>query len=111
VRGTRAEAPVPGLSEGACRSIVASWGAEIRARIEARKVHPEGLRASGRPVVRITVARSGALEEVRVIRSSRVAAIDEAAVRAVRGAGTFPAAPGDLDLARVSFDLPISFTR
>jgi len=111
LRGTRGEAAVAGLSDSARRSIVASWGAEIRARIEARKVHPEGLRASGRPVVRITVARSGALEDVRVVRSSRIAALDEAALRAVRGVGTFPAAPRDLDLARVSFDLPISFTR
>jgi protein TonB len=111
LRGTRGEAPVSGLSDSARRSIVASWGAEIRTRIEARKVHPEGLRASGRPVVRITVARSGALEDVRVIRSSRVAALDEAAIRAVRRAGAFPAAPRELDLARVSFDLPIAFTR
>jgi periplasmic protein TonB len=110
-RGARNEAAVAGLSDSARRSIVASWGAEIRARVEAGKVHPRGLSASGRPVVRITVARSGALEDVRVIQSSRVAALDEAAVRAVRQAGRFPAAPGALDLARVSFDLPISFTR
>lgn len=111
LRGVRGEAATPGLSESARRSIVASWGAEIRARIEARKVHPEGMRASGRPVVRITVARSGALVDVRVVQSSRIAALDEAALRAVRRAGRFPAAPGELDLARVSFDLPISFTR
>jgi periplasmic protein TonB len=111
LRGTRGEAAVAGLSDSARRSIIASWGAEIRARIEAGKVHPEGLRASGRPVVRITVARSGALEEVRVIRSSQVAALDAAALQAVRRAGAFPAAPRELDLARVSFDLPVAFTR
>jgi periplasmic protein TonB len=111
LRGARGEAPVAGLSDSARRAIIAAWGAEIRARVEAGKVHPEGLRASGRPVVRITVARSGTLEEVRIVASSRVAALDEAALRAVRRAGSFPAAPRDLDLARASFDLPIAFTR
>jgi len=110
-RGDRAETSAPSLSDSARRSLVASWGAEIRARVEARKVHPAGLRAAGRPVVRITVARSGALEAVQVVRSSRIAALDAAAVSAVRRAGRFPEAPGQLDLARVSFDLPISFTR
>jgi len=110
-RGNRAESAAPSLSDSARRSLVASWGAEIRARVEARKVHPAGLRAAGRPVVRITVARSGALEAVSIVKSSRSAALDEAAVRAVRRAGRLPAAPGQLDLARVSFDLPISFTR
>jgi protein TonB len=90
---------------------MASWGAEIRARVEARKETPASLRASGRPVVRITVTRGGALESVTVIRSSRVAALDAAALRAVRRAGRFPAAPARLDRARASFDLPISFTR
>lgn len=111
LRGVAGETAATGLSESARQAIVATWGAEIRARIEARKEHPEGIRASGRPVVRITVARSGAVEDVRVVRSSRVAALDEAAVRAVLRAGRLPAAPGGLDLARVSFDLPISFTR
>ncbi len=110
-RGARAETTAPSLSEGARRSLVASWGAEIRARIEARKVHPAGLRATGRPVVRITVARDGRLQSVSIARSSRVAPLDEAALHAVRRAGRFPAAPGGLDLASVSFDLPISFTR
>lgn len=110
-RGSRAETSAPSLSDSARRSIVASWGAEIRARIEARKVHPAGLRATGRPVVRITVARDGQLQSVSIARSSRVASLDEAALRAVRRAGRFPAAPGGLDLASVSFDLPISFTR
>lgn len=111
VRGRRAETAEASLSDTARRSLVASWGAEIRARIEARKVHPRGIRESGRPVVRITVTRSGALESVSVVKSSRIAALDDAAVEAVRRAGRFPAAPGQLDLTRVSFDLPISFTR
>jgi protein TonB len=111
VRGNEGRAETPALSDGLRQSIVAAWGAEIRARIEARKVHPPGLRASGRPVVRITVGRSGTLEDVRVVRSSEIAALDEAAVKAVRRAGRFPSAPDELDLARVSFDLPISFTR
>jgi periplasmic protein TonB len=110
-RGERGRAPESGLSDTARRSLVASWGAEIRARVEARKMPPEGIRAAGRPVVRITVARNGTLEDVRIVQSSRVAALDEAALRAVRGAGRLPAAPGQLDLARASFDLPIVFTR
>ncbi len=108
-RGAREEAAeAAALSPSARRSLVAAWGAEIRARIEARKVPPE-VRASGRSVLRITVARSGAVEEVRVVESARVAALDAAALRTVRSAGRLPAAPAALDLARVSFDLPILY--
>jgi periplasmic protein TonB len=56
-RGTRGTADTA-LSESQRAGLVAAWGAEIRARIEARKV-PPAVRASGRSVLRITVARSG----------------------------------------------------
>lgn len=111
VRGTSSTAPAATMSEKVRLALIASWGAEIRARIEARKVRPKNIRDAGRPVVRITVTRNGALESVRVIRTSRIDALDSAAVEAVRRAGRFPPAPGKLDLPRASFDLPIAFTR
>lgn len=111
VRGTTSTAPAASMSEKVRLALIASWGAEIRARIEARKVRPKNIRDAGRPVVRITVARNGVLESVRVIRTSRIDALDAAAVEAVRRAGKFPPAPGKLDLPRASFDLPIAFTR
>ncbi|MBT8476574.1 MAG: energy transducer TonB, partial [Alphaproteobacteria bacterium] len=91
-------------------SLLASWGGEIRARVEARKRRISAGRA-GRVVVRITVASSGALNAATVANSSGNARLDAAAIDAVRRAQPFPAAPPGLDRSQMSFDLPIAFTR
>lgn len=92
-------------------SLMAAWGGEIRARIEARKAKPRGLWADGRAIVRITVSEDGKLRAANVIRSSGDARLDNAALVAVKRAGRLPAAPKGMGLAQASFDLPISFTR
>ncbi|WP_264211210.1 cell envelope integrity protein TolA [Leisingera thetidis] len=87
------------------------WGAKIRTRIERRKRYPSGASGKGTVVVRLTVARSGQLLSHRIARSSGNAALDQAALKAVLRAGKFPAAPKELGLSQLSFNLPMSFSR
>lgn len=88
----------------------AQWGAAIRKKVERRKAYPKAARgARGEVVVKMTVSRSGVLEAVAVARSSGNAALDEAALSAVRRTGGFPAAPDQVTGDRQVFSLPMQF--
>lgn len=100
------------LSAGTERSLLSRWGATIRARVERRKSYPSAAgRAAGTVTVALTVGRTGTLAAASVIRSSGNAALDAAALAAVRGAGRFPAAPPELTKSGYSFSIAIKFSR
>ncbi|MCZ8077637.1 MAG: energy transducer TonB [Rhodobacteraceae bacterium] len=110
--GEGGQAQAPSLSQGRINDLTANWGAKIRARIEKRKRYPlaaDG--ASGTVTVRLTVTRSGALAGLSIAASSGNPALDEAAIKAVRAAGRFPAAPEGLSQDSISFTLPMRFSR
>ena len=110
--GDGGQAQAPSLSQARINDLTASWGATIRARIEKRKRYPlaaDG--ASGTVTVRLTITRSGALADLSVVASSGNAALDAAAIKAVRAAGRFPAAPEGLSQDSTSFTLPMRFAR
>ncbi|MDF1727894.1 MAG: TonB family protein [Sulfitobacter sp.] len=103
--------PVPqqaSLSKAQRNSLMAGWGAAIRNQVERRKRYPAGTRASGTTVLRISVARTGRLAGVSIVRSSGDRLLDQAAVRAVQRA-RYPAAPKGLTSAQYPFNLPIAF--
>jgi periplasmic protein TonB len=101
----------PGLSPEARQTLLARWGAAIRARIDraARQAAPPG--AAGTAHVTLIVARGGALEAARLARSSGDPGVDRAALEAVRRAGAFPPAPAGFDAPQQLFTLPIGFRR
>ncbi|MCD9146261.1 energy transducer TonB [Pseudophaeobacter flagellatus] len=99
------------ISAGRQAKLRALWGAKIRSRIERRKRYPSDGRGNGRVVVQITVAASGALVNVRVVKSSGSAAFDRAALKAVSRAGKFPKMPKQLGGGHSKFSLPISFSK
>lgn len=107
--GTGGRADTATLSTGQRRSLMNTWGARIRTRIERRKQHPRGVRGGGRVVLNLQVGRNGDLKSVAVRQSSGNAQLDAAAVRAVRRAGRFPAAPDGLRDPVYRFSLPIRF--
>lgn len=109
--GTGGRAETATLSTGKRRSLMASWGAGIRTRIERRKQQPRGLRGGGRVVLDLQVGRTGELRAVAIRQSSGDADLDAAALRAVRRAGRFPAAPEGLTDPVYRFSLPIRFNR
>jgi protein TonB len=100
------------LSKGQIQSLAAQWGAQIRRKIERRKRYPSGARgASGTVTLRIAVSRAGALRGVSIARSSGNSALDKAALRAVKSARRFPAAPNGLTNSSYSFTLAMQFKR
>ena len=114
--GTRAgdggQAAAATQSKAQTQSALTSWGATIRARVERRKSYPASAgRARGTVVVALTVSRGGQLMTVGVAKSSGVVALDQAAVVAVKRAGSFPAAPQGLANSSYSFNLPVNFSR
>jgi periplasmic protein TonB len=110
--GAGGSAQAATLSKARQNDLKASWGATIRSRVERRKSYPSAARgASGTVTVRLTVSRSGQLAGVSVATSSGHPALDQAAIRAVQGARSFPAAPAGLNDASYTFTLPMKFAR
>ena len=110
--GSRRQDPQATLAEGRAKSRLSEWGATIRSRIERRKSYPGAAGGASGPVgLSLTVSREGALIAAAVGRSSGNAALDAAALAAVRRAGGFPAAPQGLTKPSYAFTLTINFSR
>lgn len=99
----------PATGQAQSRRLLASWGAQIKSRIERQKRYPSGTSATGTARLRVSVARNGALAGVSLRKSSGNRQLDRAAIRAVQRAGRFPAAPNGLTKSRYSFTLALSF--
>ena len=107
--GNSGSAKVATLSNAQKASLEATWGGQIRTRIERRKRSPRGARGEGRVVLNITVARSGQVLRVAVARSSGNPLFDQAALQAVSRSGKMPSAPAGLTNASYGFMLPMDF--
>lgn len=95
------------LPQGRLDDLAARWGNQIRSKIQRYARAPRGKRGS--IVVRLEVARSGALMSAGIVRSSGDPSLDAAVVKAVQSARSFAAAPAQLPGASHSFSLPIDF--
>lgn len=76
----------------------------IKRRVEGAWTYPyEAMNsgAEGNTVIRFTVSRGGALDEVRVIATAGMAALDNAAAAAVRNAAPFAPFPAGLDKEKI----------
>ncbi|MCU0910748.1 MAG: TonB family protein [Rhodobacteraceae bacterium] len=96
---------------GTLRALEREWGAAILSRIARRQHYPAGDHGSGTARVSLTVGRDGRLQGVGLAASSGSAALDRAALEAVRRAGRFPPAPAELDKASYVFAVPMTFRR
>ncbi|WP_108482044.1 TonB family protein [Oceaniglobus ichthyenteri] len=108
--GTKGTASAPTQKQAANPALMAQWGGRIRSAIERRKRYPAGVRGGGKVTLAVAVSTSGGLSSVGVRRSSGNAALDQAAVSAVRRA-RFPAAPKGMGAGVHNFSLVISFDR
>jgi protein TonB len=107
VAGNGGTAKEAGPSKAEVAELKAAWGARLRAKIEAKRRAPDG-GAAGAVKVRFAVAPSGQLLSVEVVASSGQAALDKAAVKAVRAAH-LPAAPKGLTGASYGFTLTLRY--
>lgn len=96
-------------SNAAARQLQAQWGARILRKVHRRLIYPRGASGTGTARIALTVARSGRLVGLRLLRSSGNDRFDRAALAAVRRAGRFPAAPKGLTRARYDFALSLTF--
>ncbi|MCA0870057.1 TonB family protein [Seohaeicola saemankumensis] len=106
--GSSGTAQAATLSQGQKARLASIWKAKVRARIERRKVRPNG-RVSGTVHLKLTVTRDGRVLGVSVIKSSGVPAIDKAAVSSVTRAGRMPKAPKGLNDPSYGFRVPIEY--
>ena len=91
------------------QALQADWGARILRKVHRNLRHPGGTAGEGTARVALTVNRAGQLTGLRLMRSSGIAAFDQAALAAVQRAGRFPAAPDGLTEASYAFTLSLSF--
>ncbi|MCX7890280.1 MAG: energy transducer TonB, partial [Rhodobacteraceae bacterium] len=115
--GRSAKALRAGLAERVSdlerQSMLGKWGATIRSRVARARQYPAAERAAGvtgTVVVTMRIATSGRLVSAAVARSSGSAALDAAALAAVRQAA-IPAAPKGLGQGTFAFNLPVAFVR
>jgi protein TonB len=99
------------LSAGQRNALLADWGGKIKRKVLRRKRYPSGTNATGTASLRVTVSRDGRLAGVSLRKSSGNAALDRAAVQAVKRAGRFAKAPKGLTKASYSFTLALTFSR
>jgi protein TonB len=107
--GKRQTSSNSNLSKSEKQTLVAAWGASIRAKIDRAKRRPRGGQTGAVTVV-VSVAHNGALLNVGVSRSSGQPALDAAAVAAVKRARRFSKAPKQLAKTNYTFRLKIQFT-
>ncbi|WP_208352124.1 energy transducer TonB [Pseudaestuariivita rosea] len=94
-------------AQAARRAAIQEWGSRIRAQIARNQNLPSGVRKGTSATLVITVARSGALVQVGLAKSSGNGRFDRAALAAVKRAGRFPAAPDAITSSSETFTLPI----
>lgn len=85
---------------------------QVTAALNRVKSYPEKARAAGQQgvvIVRFTIARSGAVGQVNVVRSSGSEALDEAGLALVRRAAPYPPLPEDFSGNVMTLTLPLSF--
>lgn len=93
-------------------SVRAGYMQHCRRLIERHKEYPVMARkgrTEGTVIIIGTLARDGSLRQCSIHRSSGSSLLDNAALRAVRSVGQFPAFPSDLPGNDMGFEVPISF--
>ena len=110
-RGSAQNTPAPKASKAQRNAATQAWAANIQRRIARHHIYPRGTRAEGRVRVAMVILPSGRLDRVSVAKTSGTAALDNAAVAAVRRAAPFPPAPDILNEKWFDVGQWISFER
>ncbi len=87
----------------------ASYAANVRARLQARKTYPSAARAlgwEGRVAVRFVVGPSGSVSRVEVQKGSGFEVLDRAAVDLVHRSAPYPAPPG----GEIAVSVPVHYS-
>jgi protein TonB len=85
---------------------------KIIARIERKKSYPlraRELKMEGVVIIGMKISRNGMLSGVRIIKSSKIQMLDDAALNAVKNAAPFDKFPPLIDNDSLSIETPIEF--
>lgn len=93
-------------SSRASRGAIQNYGARVRSRISANRPGSVG---RGRVRISFGISKSGRLRYARIVRSSGNAAVDRAALAAVRRSSPFPKPPAGASLRQLRFAIPFTF--
>lgn len=110
----------PGTIEGiegsatgtALADLKSLYKAELRARIDQNKYYPAVARRlghSGEPLVGFTLLPDGSIINIRILKSSSFARLDEAALEAVKAVKKFKPVPKEFGEAKIDFEVPVRF--
>ncbi|KEJ95681.1 outer membrane transport energization protein TonB [Pseudosulfitobacter pseudonitzschiae] len=106
--GTGGAAQTQSLSTARANALQAQWGAAIQSKVRRNAASPRGAGA-GRTKLALSIAPSGVLQSVRVVASSGNAALDKAAISAVKRARRFARAPNGLTKPAYTFTIALDF--
>lgn len=99
-----------GREEAVSPAALQSWQRELIAQIERHKRFPVGAKGrSGVVRVAFSIDRGGALTQARIVASSGVAELDQAALDLLRHSQPFPTPPSGLRDADLSFIAPVRY--
>ncbi|WP_346896681.1 energy transducer TonB [uncultured Roseibium sp.] len=91
-----------------------NYNGKVLVKLRRAKRYPSQARRNnlrGTVTVRFTVARSGAVSGVRLARSSGHTILDQAALEMVHRASPMPKVPDDIRGSKLSFTVPVRFSR
>jgi protein TonB len=96
---------------GGTNALRAKWGAEIYKKVSQTMRYPRYSKDSGTVTLYILLATTGKLLNVEIMRSSGSPSLNDAALKAVRRAGSFAKAPKGLHDRSYQFKLSLHFNR
>jgi protein TonB len=109
--GDSGQASRGGSRNGAVgNAAVSNYPGKVRSKL-VRASRSVRARGRGDVVVSFAVASNGSVRSARVSRSSGDAAVDQAALQAVRKAAPFPPIPAGSGRSSWQFDIPLAFRR
>jgi TonB family protein len=84
------------------------WRREIAAQVQANVHFPSTIHEGGEARIAFTLDRSGKVTSTKLIRSTGLLELDQAALAAIENAH-FPSAPPEVDDGRLNFVAPMVF--
>lgn len=110
-KGTSGQARAQAQTAQRTHALRAQWGSQIHAKVHRNMRYPRRASATGTAKLALTLASSGKLQGLQLVRSSGDAKLDDAAVNAVRRAGRFAKAPQGLPDETYTFSLSLTFDK
>lgn len=112
-KADRVAPDAPSATSGAsAAAAAASYRSILVAHLQRFKQYPDNANgASGRPTVAVTITRGGRVTGSRLVKSSGVAVLDQAALALVQRAQPMPPFPPEMREASQTFTAPFSYVQ